>query len=85
MSDETYRVLEVKVDTIIDAMKMSIEQEDYAEFFELFGDIYCELNTEFTKAVNTKAEEADDLYDLIFSTLIPDSVDLMKETWIMTN
>ena len=85
MPGKTNVELENKIETALDAMKMSIEQEDYNEFFELYGDIYCELSDKFTEAVNNKTNEVDTLYSLIYDVLIPDSVDLMKETWIMTN
>ena len=73
--------LENKIEVALDAMKMSIEQEDYAEFFELFGDIYCELGDKFTEAVNNKTNEVDTLHSLIYDVLIPDSVDIMKLSW----
>ena len=74
--------LENKIDVAIDAMKMAIEQEDYAEFFEIYGDIYCELDKELRLALRQKEERYKDvILDLIFNYLIPDSVDTMKESW----
>ena len=74
--------LEDKIDVVIDAMKMAIEQEDYSEFFELYGDIYCELDKELRLALREKEEKyKDEILDLIFNYLIPDSVDIMKESW----
>lgn len=64
-----------KIEAALKSMKMSIEQEDYSEFFELFGDIYCELNNELTYATKQKEDNrVDEMYDLIFYDLIPDSI-----------
>ena len=64
-----------KIEAALKSMKMSIEQEDYSEFFELFGDIYCELNNELTYAAKQKENNrVDEMYDLIFYDLIPDSI-----------
>lgn len=74
--------LENKIEISLDAMKMAIEQEDYNEFFELYGDIYCELVNNLT-LIDEESMIYKSIYSLIYDVLIPDSVDLMKESWNM--
>ena len=74
--------LENKIEISLDAMKMAIEQEDYNEFFELYGDIYCELVNNLT-LIDEESMIYKLMYSLIYDVLIPDSVDLMKESWNM--
>lgn len=76
-----FEELNKKVEIAVDAMKIFVEQEDYDDFFETFGDIYTELNNEYVSAIINKTEDVDRLYDLIYNDLIPNSVDLMKESW----
>ena len=68
------------VNRALDAMKFAIEQEDHSEFFVLFGDIYCRLEQVFLYAIKEDDDELiNDIYNLKFGHLIPDSIDLAKE------
>lgn len=82
MPDKVNVELENKIEISLDAMKMAIEQEDYNEFFELYGDIYCELVNNLT-LIDEESMIYKSIYSLIYDVLIPDSVDLMKESWNM--
>lgn len=76
-----FEELSKKLEIAVEAMKTFVEQEDYDDFFETFGEIYTKLNNEYIYAIINKTEDIDRLYNLIFDHLIPDSVDLMKESW----
>lgn len=76
-----FEELSKKLEIAVEAMKTFVEQEDYDDFFETFGEIYTKLNNEYIYAIINKTEDIDRLYNLIFDHLIPDSVDIMKESW----
>jgi len=80
-SKEELEVFETNIDNVIDAMKMAIEQEDYPEFFEIYGDFYCQLISIYKDEVISNTEYTDKIFSLIFDDLIPRSVDLVKESW----
>lgn len=56
-----------------------ISVENYDEFFELFGDIYCILAKEYAEH-KKGGEFSHRTFDLIYSSLIPRTVELMKES-----
>jgi len=83
MTCKTTAELSSRIVATLHAMKEAIIQEEYNNFFELYGDIYSELDRELAcGAERDDKEYINEIYDLIFYTLIPDSVDLMKETWV---
>lgn len=76
--EEWLEFLEAKIDAAIDSMQMSISMEDYNEFFEMFGDVYCLLSKEYAEDDNDKFSGK--IFDLIYSSLIPRSVELLQES-----
>ena len=76
---ETIETLKDAIDTAVDAMKMSIEQEDYAEFFEIYGDVYNKLIDSYSPLHSDLTNS--EIYDLIFADLIPRSEELVHAGW----
>ena len=78
---ETIETLKNAIDTSVDAMEMAIEMENYAEFFEIYGDIYSKLIDSYSPLHSDLTNS--EIYDLIFANLIPRSEELVHAGWII--
>ena len=78
---ETIKTLKMTIDISVDAMEMAIEMENYAEFFEIYGDVYNKLTDSYSPSNSDLTNS--EIYDLIFADLIPRSEELVHAGWAM--